>query len=247
MSKTRILIIDADEKAVEKTRTLLFEQGYEVSTQAQFTDTRFLTEPTHPHLILLDVMLPGMSGFELMHVIRRVSQVPVLILTTKSDVADRIVGLEAGADDYLAKPFEPRELLARIQSILRRVPARDAQASENESREWRFHGLTVQSNRRRVMLDSESVELTTAEFDLLRLLVSHSQQIMSRELILDQLRGVEWEAVDRSIDILVSRLRDKLRDDPRRPRFIRTVRSIGYQFVGEPQAEPHHQIQSSQL
>lgn len=244
MPKARIHIIDADVRLADETKAFLREQDYDVSSLSQFTDTRFLVEAHPPHLILLDVMLPGLNGIELIHTIRRASSIPILILTAKSDAGDRIVGLEAGADDYLAKPIERRELLARIHSILRRTSVTETPPRENELREWRFQGLLVQSNRRRVLLDSEAVELTTAEFDLLKLLVSHSQEVMSREMILDQLRGLEWEAVDRSIDILVSRLRDKLRDDPRRPRFIRTVRSVGYQFVAEPTVE---QVQSSQL
>src|SRR5689334_18034003 len=117
MARARILIIDADVKLAEQTKTFLREQDYEVSSLSQFVDTRFLSGPNSPNLVLLDILLPGMSGFELVHVIRRASSVPILILTSKNDVADRIGGLEAGADDYLAKPFEPRELLARIHSI----------------------------------------------------------------------------------------------------------------------------------
>lgn len=238
MAKTRILIIDSDARLVQSTREHLLNAGYEVSALAETRDTRFLREINHPHLIILDVMLPGMNGFEFVRTIRQESQVPVLILTSKNEVTDRLAGYEAGADDYLAKPFEPRELVLRIQAILRRMPNPWAlMSSDNEPREWRFKGLVVQSNRRRVILDGQPVELTTAEFDLLRLMISNLQQVLSREMILDQLRGIEWEAVDRSIDILVSRLRDKLGDDPRRPRFIRTVRSVGYQFVGEPADE----------
>lgn len=237
MAKPRVLIIDTDAQLVQSLREQLLNFGFEVNAQAEFKDTRFLKDVNNPHLILMDVLAPGTNGFEAIRAIRKESMTPVIVTTSKSEIADKVVGLESGADDYITKPFESRELIARINSVLRRSPPREHFVADFEAREWRFKGLIVQSNRRRIILDGEPVELTTAEFDLLRLFVSNAQHALSRELILDQLRGIEWEAVDRSVDILISRLRDKLKDDPRRPRFIRTVRSVGYQFVGEPDTE----------
>lgn len=242
MTRSKILIIDSDARLVQTLREELLKFGFEVNALSEFKDTRFLREVNAPHLIVLNGTVDDVAA------IRRESQVAIIITSIKGDVSDRVVGLEAGADDYLVKPYEPRELIARINTVLRRAPLRENSVSESDQREWRFKGLHVQSTRRRIILDNEPVELTTAEFDLLRMLVSNAQQTLSREHILDQLRGIEWEAVDRSVDILVSRLRDKLRDDPRKPRFIRTVRSVGYQFVGEPedavtQASPAQQGQ----
>ncbi|MEW6056193.1 MAG: response regulator transcription factor [Bdellovibrionota bacterium] len=234
MRKSRLLIIDSDSKWVQALREHLLAQGFEVNALAEFSDTRFLREPSAPHLIILN---SGIDALELVKRIRRESQVPLILTTNATDISQRVEALESGADDHLSKPIEPRELAARIQSILRRAPVRDHMLLDLETREWRFQGLILQSNRRRILLDNQPVELTTAEFDLLRLLVSNAGQVLSRELILDQLRGIEWETVDRSVDILVSRLRDKLKDDPRRPRYVRTVRSIGYQFIGELEQE----------
>lgn len=227
MAKTRVLIIESDARIVQGVREHLLKFGFEVNSLSEFRDTRFLREVNAPHLVIVE-------NIEQVKAIRAESQLPIIVTSTKGEVVDRVVGLEAGADDYLVKPYETRELAARIAVVMRRAPVREVGSLDGDQREWRFKGLTVQSNRRRILLDDQQVELTTAEFDLLRMLVANSQQSLSREQILDQLRGIEWEAVDRSVDILVSRLRDKLNDDPRKPRFIRTVRSVGYQFIGEP-------------
>lgn len=234
MTRPRILIIDDDAQLVQLAREVLLKTGFLVDSIASFKDSRFLKDVNAPHLIVLDLLTPGFDGVESVKALRKESPVPIIITTMKGDVSDRIGGLEAGADDYLVKPFDARELTARINTVLRRSPLRELGSAEIELREWRFKGLVVQSARRRIVLDNEQVELTTAEFDLLRLLVSSGQQTLSREHILDQMRGIEWETVDRSVDILISRLREKLRDDPRKPRFIRTIRSVGYQFIAEP-------------
>jgi two-component system response regulator RstA len=158
----------------------------------------------------------------------------IIMLAMHVTTDELISALDAGADIYQTLPQDPKALAARAQALVRRVRVLEANLHDREIKEWYFKGLTVHAHRRRITCDNEAVELTTAEFDLLRLLVVNRHQIMSRDAILDQLRGIEWASVDRSIDILVSRLRDKLRDDPKRPRYIRTVRSLGYQFVGEP-------------
>jgi DNA-binding response OmpR family regulator len=179
-----------------------------------------------PDLVILDVMLPDMDGFSVCRKIRESSRVPIVMLTARGDVMDRIVGLELGADDYLPKPFEPRELVARAQAVLRR-----GVTSESDEH-LRVGTLDVNVTTRSAHLDSQLLPLTTAEFELLALLVRNRGRVMTRERIMDETRGIDWEAYDRSIDVLISRLRQKLGDDPKRPAFIRTVRGTGYSFIG---------------
>jgi OmpR family response regulator RpaB len=175
---------------------------------------------------ILDVMLPEMDGFELCRTIRKDSQIPIVMLTTRGDVMDRVVGLELGADDYLPKPFEPRELLARIQTILRRA----APAAANGARQLRFEGgLAIDLDRRTVQRGGEAIELTSTEFDLLVMLAQAPAKVFSRDDILEKLRGQSAEDIHtRAVDILVSRLRRKLEPLD----CIKTLRNAGYTFAG---------------
>ena len=219
-----VLVIDDDRKLRGLLTEYLGMSGFSVLAAGAAEDGLRLLRAEHPQVVILDVMLPEMDGFDVCRTIRRESAVPIIMLTARGDVTDRVVGLELGADDYLAKPFEPRELLARIDAILRRgrVPAET----------WSFGGLQVDPLRRAATLDGTAVPLTTAEFDLLELLIRSRGRVLSRTQILDGVRGEAWDALDRSIDVLVSRLRGKLGDDPGDPRFVRTVRGAGYAFVG---------------
>jgi DNA-binding response OmpR family regulator len=189
----------------------------------------------HFDAVLLDVMLPGMDGFEVCRRIRASpdgATVPLLMLTARGEDVDRIVGLELGADDYLAKPFNPRELLARIRAILRR-----ASAPAQESRRLRVRGLLIDLDAREVMAGGRRIGLTSYEFDLLALLARAAGRVLSREQILDALKGQDYESFDRSIDVHVSKLRAKLERNPRDPRLIKTVRGVGYVLLrdgGEP-------------
>ena len=164
---------------------------------------------------------------ELCREIRKFSNVPVIMITARVDEIDRLLGLELGADDYLAKPFEPRELVARIQSVIRRSAGR---VSDEETLE--FDGLRMQKHIRRVELDGSVLELTTMEFELLSLLMESHGRVLSRNHLIERLRGLDADVYDRSVDMLVSRLREKLHDDVQSPRFIKTIRLTGYQFVG---------------
>jgi two-component system phosphate regulon response regulator OmpR len=170
-------------------------------------------------------MLPETDGLAVCRKVRETSRIPIVMLTARGDVTDRIVGLELGADDYLPKPFEPRELVARIQAVLRR-------GSKEGEDTVRVGALDVNWTTRSAQLDGHSLVLTTAEFELLGFLVRNRGRVVSRERIMDGTRGIDWEAYDRSIDVLISRLRQKLGDDPKRSAFIRTVRGIGYSFIG---------------
>jgi DNA-binding response OmpR family regulator len=222
---TRVLIIDDDEKLGALLVEYLGRFGLSVRAMAHPQEglRAFKAEP--PDIVVLDVMLPGMDGFAVCRKIRETSRIPIVMLTARGDVMDRIVGLELGADDYLPKPFEPRELVARIQAVLRRGAAPDGEGVV------RAGALEVDGAARSARLAGRDLSLTTAEFALLSLLVRNRGRVLTRDRILDETRGVDWESYDRSVDVLVSRLRQKLGDDARQPVFIRTVRGTGYRFI----------------
>ena len=225
-AETKVLLIDDDERLNALVTTYLGRFGFAVRafTHPQQGLRALKSEP--PDIVVLDVMLPDMDGFAVCRRIRESSRVPIIMLTARGEVADRIVGLELGADDYLPKPFEPRELVARMQAVLRR-DAKDA----NKQR-VSIGALEVNWATRSAHLKGRDLILTTAEFELLSLLVRNRSRVLSRDRIINETRGIDWEAYDRSIDVLISRLRQKLGDDPRSPAFIRTVRGIGYLFIG---------------
>ena len=225
----RVLVIDDDRKLCRLLSEYLGTAGFEVLTAHGAEDGLALERARHPDVVVLDVMLPGMDGFEVCRHLRRASSVPIIMLTARGEVTDRVVGLELGADDYVPKPFEPRELVARIHAILRR--------GRVQEEVWSFGALRVDPERRAAYLRDELLPLTTAEFDLLELLIRSRGRVLTRSSILDGVKGESWDAFDRSIDVLVSRLRQKLGDDPRRPRYVRTVRGTGYAFVGVPEDE----------
>ncbi len=181
-----------------------------------------------PDLVILDLMMPDLDGFEVCREIRKHSNVPIVMLTARGDVMDRIVGLELGADDYLPKPFEPRELVARVKNVLKRAQAPDAAEVPEE---LVFDGLVVHPQRHSATLDGVALDLTTMEFELLVLLARNARRTLSRDDILNHLRGIDAAVFSRSVDILISRLRHKLDDEAKRPRFIRTVWGKGYRFV----------------
>lgn len=220
-----ILIIDDDAKLNQLLTGYLAGFGFSVFSATHPEDGLRQLASLQPDLVILDVMLPGMDGFEVCRTIRKTSAVPVIMLTARGDVMDRIVGLEIGADDYLPKPFEPRELVARIQTVLRRQP--ELQVGEI----LKSGPIEADIVRREARLAGEFLDLTTAEFDLLVLLMKQPGKVFSRDDLLENLRGFEWDATNRTMDILVSRLRTKLFDDPKSPTWIRTVWGTGYQFI----------------
>lgn len=222
----RILIVDDDEELNGLLREFLARYGFAVTTAGHPDEGLAALKRESPDLLVLDVMLPGTDGFAVCRKVRESSRIPIIMLTARGDVADRIVGLELGADDYLPKPFEPRELVARIQAVLRRgsasVPPEALRAGE----------LRVDLGAGAATLDGRLLALTNAELEVLALLMRNRGRVLSRDRILDQTRGLDWDAFDRSIDVTVSRLRHKLGDDPKAPRFIRTIWGRGYTFVG---------------
>lgn len=225
-SQNHILMVDDDVDLNALVTEYLARFGHRLVTAT--TAARGMAElrRQRPDLIILDIMLPDTDGLTLCREIRSEFDIPIIMLTARGEVTDRVLGLELGADDYLSKPFEPRELVARIQSVIRRSEQRQVQD------ELLSDGLSLAKETRRVSLDGVDVELTTMEFELLCVLMESHGRVMSRNRLIERLRGIDADVYDRSIDMLVSRLRDKLGDDSHTPRFIKTVRLTGYQFVG---------------
>jgi len=222
----KILLIDDDRKHSELLRAYLKQFGITLDCAGSAEEGLNKLARSEPDLLLLDVMLPGKDGFEVCREVRKTSRVPIIMLTARGDVFDRISGLEIGADDYVAKPFEPRELVARIQTILRRV---DLPGTDQKL--LRFEGMEIDKAGRNVTVDGVAVELTSMEFELLLILAQRAGKKISRDEILNQLRGIDAAILTRAVDIMVSRLRQKLGDSVKPPRFIQTVWGMGYSFV----------------
>jgi DNA-binding response OmpR family regulator len=220
---SRVLIIDDDERLNSLLSEYLGRFGFSVRTATHPQAGLRALKLDPPDLVILDVMLPGMDGLAVCRKVRETSRVPIIMLTARGDVADRIVGLELGADDYVPKPFEPRELVARIQAVLRR--------NQDEMEILRAGPVEVNLSTRLARLGGRELSLTTAEFELLAVLVRNAGRVLSRERIMEGTHGINWEAFDRSIDVLISRVRQKLGDDRKQSVFIRTVRGVGYSFV----------------
>lgn len=225
----RILLIDDDEHLAAPLAAYLRRFDFELEAAGRPSEglRRLRDEPFDA--AILDVMLQEMDGFELLRAIRREHALPVIMLTARGELADRVVGLELGADDYLPKPFEPRELAARLQTVLRRArPAPEAGPPAAAHKVWRFEGLVLDLSRRSVQRDQQAVDLTSTEFDLLVLLAGSPGRVFSRDEILNRLRGHDAELQTRAVDILVSRLRRKLEPLD----CIKTLRHAGYTFAG---------------
>ena len=225
-----IILIDDDTELTALINEFLSSHHYHITVfndPKKAVDTILNSNTLQCDLIILDIMMPGLDGFQVLRKIRESSNIPIIMLSAKGEVADRVVGLELGADDFLPKPFEPQELLARIQSILRRVLATNSLVDIIE-----FEGLTVNKIKQEVLLDNKVAQLSTAEMEALILFVDNANTALSRDFLVENLRGIEWQTCDRSVDVLVSRLRQKLGETPSRTRFIKTIHGIGYRFVG---------------
>lgn len=234
----RILIVEDDERLADLTREYLETNGMQVSVEGDGSAAVERIKNEQPDLVILDLMLPGEDGLSICRLVRPYYSGPIVMLTARDDDLDQVLGLEMGADDYLAKPVRPRVLLARIRALLRRVKDGGAaqengiEGEEGQSRVT-FANLVVDNSMREAWLDDEVIELTSAEFDLLWLLSSNAGRVLSREEIFTALRGIEYDGQDRSIDVRISRIRPKIGDDPLQPKRIKTVRSKGYLFVKE--------------
>jgi len=223
-------MIDDDEKLVSLVREYLEPHGFEVAAVHDGQGGVEAVLSADPALVILDLMLPGINGLELCRRLRQSSRVPILMLTARGDETDRIVGLEMGADDYLPKPFNPRELLARIRAILRRA---DGEETADAAAPLRAGPLVVDPGARKVTVRGKEVDLTTAEFDILHALVANAGRVLSRDQLLEKVHGPGWAAYDRSVDVHMSRIRQKIEDDPRRPVLLKTIRGVGYQLCRE--------------
>lgn len=229
MDSRKILIIE-DEKAISDIiKFNLVKEGFDVETAYDGQDGLQKALELNPQLILLDVMLPLMDGFEVCKHIREVSMVPILMLTAKEEEVDKVLGLELGADDYITKPFGMRELIARIKANIRRVDSNGAFKDEPENLQS-FGNLTVDMNRYEVRKDGQVLDLTLREFELLKYLAERENKVFSREQLLEEVWGYEYYGDIRTVDVTVRRLREKLENDSSEPKYIMTKRGVGYYF-----------------
>jgi DNA-binding response OmpR family regulator len=226
---SKVLLIDDDEKHSQLLQAYFKRYGINLVCARDAQEGFKKLRREDPDLLLLDVMLPGKDGFEICREIRKTSNLPIIMLTARGDVIDRVSGLELGADDYVGKPFEPRELVARVQAILRRAETVGSTAGK-----MYFDGLTIDTELRSVLVDEKPVELTSMEYELLLILARRHGRKLSRDDILSELRGIDAAILTRSVDIMISRLRQKLGDSVKPPRFIQTIWGRGYSFIGIP-------------
>ncbi len=230
----RILLVEDDRRLAALTQEYLQQQAMRVSIEHRGDRACQRIVSEHPDLVVLDLMLPGLDGLEVCKAVRSQYRGPILMLTARDEDIDQVVGLEIGADDYVTKPVQPRLLLARIRALLRRFDgAGDSIMSRDDGNELRIGCFRMSMAAREAWLNDTPLALTTNEFELLWLLASHAGEILSRDAILNQLRGIGFDGFDRSVDIRVSRLRKKLGDDTQRPFRIKTVRGKGYLFAKE--------------
>ena len=225
----RILVLDDDPEICELTQAYLQQQGFAVDTVQSGEALNAYLEDHTVDLLVLDLMLPGEHGLSIAQRLKKDGDIPIIIISAQGDDVDRIVGLELGADDYLAKPFNPRELLARIRAVLRRT-GRPAYDPQEISPTAHFGAFTLDLASHQLRRGEEDIPLTSGEFDLLAILVSHPNKVLHRDRILDLLTGAERSPFDRSIDVRVTRLRSKLENDPTNPVFIKTIWGKGYMF-----------------
>ena len=235
-SLPRVLVIDDDRKLCRLIRDYLAPMGYAVEAVHTGPEGVERAAAESWHAVLLDLMLPGLDGFEVLKRIRARTDVPVLMLTARGDEADRIVGLEMGADDYLPKTFSTRELLARLRAVTRRSGRSKAEGADADQ-EIVVGPLRVRPSARAAVLGDQPLSLTPVEYDLLVSLARARGRVKTREALLDEIRERDYDVFDRSIDVHISALRKKLDDDPKNPRFIRTLRSAGYMMVDPEDSE----------
>lgn len=227
MNIDKILIVDDEEHIVELIKYNLEANSYKVLTADNGVDAIKIAKKEIPQLILLDIMLPGKNGNEVCKEIRKdpvISNMPVIMITAKGEEVDRILGLELGADDYITKPFSVRELVARVKAVLRRT------TTENVENVFSFGNTTINFIKHEVLKDNKKVELTLKEFELLQILANNNGRVLTRDFLLDKIWGYEYIGETRTVDVHIRHLRKKIEDDDKNPRYIETIRGIGYRF-----------------
>ncbi len=229
MSKATVLVVDDEPNILSVVQAYLQQEGFTVYTAADGLSALKAARAYRPDLIVLDIMLPGLDGIEVLRRLRQESNVYVLMLTAKADETDKIVGLTMGADDYLTKPFSPRELVARVKAILRR-----GRGVGQDEAPLNFRRLRIDPEARQVWKDDRPVELTPIEFDILLALARHHGRVLSREQLIEHVWGYDYYGDERVVDVHIGRIRKKIEDDPAHPTWIITARGIGYRFEGEP-------------
>lgn len=228
----KVLLIDDDRKHSELMQAYFKRYGINLICAYDSVQGLKKLNREQPDLLLLDIMLPGKDGFEICREVRKFSNIPIIMLTARGDVIDRVSGLELGADDYVGKPFEPRELVARVQAALRR-----SELAGSTIGALNFEGLSIDTELRSVSVDGQAVDLTSMEYELLLILARKQGRKLSRDDILSELRGIDAAILTRAVDIMISRLRHKIGDTAKPPRFIQTIWGRGYSFVGIPKAD----------
>ena len=225
MSKLKILTVDDDPNILQLINLYLTREGFEVLQASNGTDALKIFKTTPPSLMLLDVMLPGMDGWQVCREVRKVSNIPIIMLTAKDETFDKVLGLELGADDYIVKPFEMKELVARIKAVLRRF-----QTAETPSKELSFPGLTINISQYTVTFMGRELEMPPKELELLYFLASHPGMVFTREQLLEQVWGYDYFGDSRTVDVHVKRLREKLSEGEQMGWMIKTVWGVGYKF-----------------
>ena len=227
---SRILVVDDERTVTEVVERYLQLEGYDVATADDGLEALRLAQEWAPDLVVLDLMLPQLDGLEVCRQLRKDSHLPIIMLTARGEETDRVVGLEMGADDYMVKPFSPRELVARVKSVLRRVSVGPVQAPGGT---LRFDDITINPQTREVTEKGREVRLTAKEFDLLFFLASYPGQVFTRSQLMDQVWDYTYAADSSTVTVHIRRLREKIETDPVRPRYIKTVWGVGYKYDGE--------------
>jgi two-component system, OmpR family, alkaline phosphatase synthesis response regulator PhoP len=225
MTKEKILVVDDERNIVELLKYNLEKEGYEVLTAYDGFEAVNCAKHDRPDLIILDIMLPGQGGLEVCRILRKETKIPIIMATAKGEEIDKILGLELGADDYVTKPFSPRELVTRVKAVLRRTSTK-----AEEKDELSFGDLTINLAKHEIRLKGEEVDLKPKEFDLLKLLATIPGKVFTRDLLLEQLWGYDYLGDTRTVDVHMRRLRQKIEEDAANPCFLKTVHGIGYKF-----------------
>jgi two-component system, OmpR family, alkaline phosphatase synthesis response regulator PhoP len=228
MAKEKILVVDDERNIVELLKYNLEKEGYEVLSAYDGFEAVNLAKQDRPDLIILDIMLPGQGGLEVCRILRKETKIPIIMATAKGEEIDKILGLELGADDYVTKPFSPRELVARVKAVLRRTSSKI-----EEKDELAFEDLTINLVKHEIRLKGDEVDLKPKEFDLLKLLATNPGKVFTRDFLLEQLWGYDYLGDTRTVDVHMRRLRQKIEEDAANPRFLKTVHGIGYKFQYE--------------